>query len=286
MSDSEQSWPEAWEPLTPRGVAAFAHASHGRLLFVQFLVALLAATSVVWFLERAWFPVVRDAIHQLPEKGELSHAALKWTGDTPQQLAENNFLGIAVDLYHSNKLGRAAHLQLEFGQDDFRIYSLLGYQVLEYPPDWDFPFNRTELEPWWGAWDPWIATIVFVTVVIGLMITWNALAVLYWLPMRVISFVENRDLDWAQNWRLASASTLPGALFLITGIIAYEAGMMDLIRLGGMMGLHFVIGWIYLFVSPMFCPRADAVKKAGKNPFAASAPTEAKASDNPFVKDK
>ncbi len=33
----------AWEPFTPRGVAAFAGAGFGRLLLVQFIVALLAA---------------------------------------------------------------------------------------------------------------------------------------------------------------------------------------------------------------------------------------------------
>ena len=33
----------AWEPLTPRGVAAFARARLGRLLLVQFIAALLAS---------------------------------------------------------------------------------------------------------------------------------------------------------------------------------------------------------------------------------------------------
>ena len=35
--------PFAWQPITPRGVAAFARASWGRVLLAQFLCALAAA---------------------------------------------------------------------------------------------------------------------------------------------------------------------------------------------------------------------------------------------------
>jgi len=69
--------PFAWQPITPRGVAAFARASWGRVLLVQFLCALAAATAVVWFLETAWFPAVTEAIRQLPPPGcprKSSHA--------------------------------------------------------------------------------------------------------------------------------------------------------------------------------------------------------------------
>src|SRR5579871_2922000 len=59
MSDSDQSPPAAWEPLTPYGVAAFARASLGRLLLVQLLVAIAAGGLTVWFLHHAWLPVVR-----------------------------------------------------------------------------------------------------------------------------------------------------------------------------------------------------------------------------------
>jgi hypothetical protein len=268
MISSEPIERPAWEPFTPRGVAAFAHATYGRLLLAQFIVAFLTAAAMVHFLEHAWFPVVREAVSQLPDKGELSHGELNWAGDPSIQLSENLFLGLAVDLYHSGKIGRAAHVQVEFGKSDFRIYHLLGYQVFEYPPEWDFEFNRNKLEPWWGAWQPWIAAIVAGCTVVGLLLTWSALAVLYCVPVRIISFLENRDLNWMQSWQLAAAAMLPAALFLTFGIVAYSMNMMDLIRLGGMLGLHFVIGWIYLFVSPMFCPRATTAKKIGKNPFA------------------
>ena len=269
MSTTVQSWRPAWEPLTPRGVAAFAGSSLGRLLVVQLLVALLAAASVVWFLERAWFPVVRTAIHQLPAHGQISEQQLSWFGESPTQLAQNRFLGLAVDLYHSGQLGREAHLQVEFGHDDLRIYSLLGYEVLEYPAGWTMAFNQVSLEPWWGAWEPFILVGIAMLTVVGLLVSWWLLATLYWSPVWVISFLQNRDLNWSQSWLLAGAAMMPGALFLTAGIVAYSFNLMDLIRLGGVYGLHFVVGWIYLVIAPLFCPRAPAVKVASANPFVA-----------------
>ena len=269
VTDTEPTWQMAWEPLTPRGVAAFAGASLGRLLFVQLLVAMLAAASVAWFLETGWFPIVRKAIHELPAEGSIANGELSWSGETPQQLAQNRFLGLAVDLYHSGQLGREAHLQIEFGGNDLRVYSLLDYKIIEYPPSWNGAFNRTALEPWWGAWQPWLLVGTVALVVAGLMVSWTFFAILYCAPVRLISFLENRDLNWGQSWRLAAAANMPGALFLTAGIIAYSLGWMDLIRLGAIFALHFVVAWVYLFVGPYFCPRNAAGKKLRDNPFAA-----------------
>ena len=61
----------AWEPLTPRGVAAFARASFERLFVVQAVFALIAAAAVVWVLSDGIFPVIDAAIDQLPDAGGL-----------------------------------------------------------------------------------------------------------------------------------------------------------------------------------------------------------------------
>ena len=73
----------AWEPLTPRGVATFAHARLAALLLVQFLVAVFAAVSVIWFLDDNVFPVIQTAIQNLPDAGEIRSAKLDWHGDSP-----------------------------------------------------------------------------------------------------------------------------------------------------------------------------------------------------------
>ncbi|HEX3799288.1 MAG TPA: hypothetical protein VH413_11350 [Verrucomicrobiae bacterium] len=272
MSTTVQSWRPAWEPLTPRGVAAFAGASFGRLFLAQLLVAMLAAAAVAGFLRHAWFPVVRDAVHVLPAQGKIADQKLDWRGNNPQQLAQNRFLGIGVDLHHSGQLGREAHLQIEFGGEDVRVYSLLGYEVIEYLPDWAMPFNQTVLEPRWGAWEPFILVGAATLTVVTLFVSWSLLATLYWLPVKLITFFENRDLSWTQSWRLASASMMPGALFLTAGIVAYTFNVMDLIRFGAVYGLHFVVSWIYLIVAPLFCPRATETKTLA-NPFTGSTQT-------------
>ena len=268
MTLSAPSPPRAWEPLTPRGVAAFAGASLGRLWLVQLVVAVLAAGAVVWFLEAAWFPVVRAAIHQMPPQGEIHGQQLAWVGDSPVQLAANHSLGLAVDLNHSGQLARAAQLQVEFGRKDLRVVSLPGYMVVDYPAGWRIAFNRTELDPWWGAWEPAIAAGAALGTVLVLLLVWTALATLYCAPVRFITLFENHDLSWRQSWRLAGASLMPGALFLTFGIVGCALGWIDLVRLGAMAGLHFLIGWIYLFLSPLFLPRHPAAPGIKSNPFA------------------
>src|SRR5262249_43556347 len=88
--------PFAWQPLTFRGVAAFARASFSRVLLVQFIVALLAAGAVVWFLRTAWFPTVRTAITQLPNEGQISHRELRVPRRPVLPLAESRFLSISL----------------------------------------------------------------------------------------------------------------------------------------------------------------------------------------------
>ena len=83
MNASDEKAQFAWQPLTVRGVAAFASATLGRLLLVQFIVALLAAGTVVWFLQRAWFPTIGEAIRQLPPQGEIRSGRLDWPGPSP-----------------------------------------------------------------------------------------------------------------------------------------------------------------------------------------------------------
>src|SRR5881296_2329149 len=142
----------AWQPFTPRGVAAFAYASLSRLLLVEFVVALLAAGAVVWFLAVAWFPTMRAAIRQLPEQGIIRQGELSSARSSPEPLAEGRpFLSLTVDVENQGHRSQSADVAIEFHKSHWQVCSLLGCLVLNYPKDWEVQFNRRELDPWWGA---------------------------------------------------------------------------------------------------------------------------------------
>ena len=46
----------------------------------------------------------------------------------------------------------------------------------------------------------------------------------------------------------------------------YALGALDLIQMGFAFGAHLVLGWIYLFISPLFLARTSPTEK--RNPFA------------------
>ena len=257
----------AWQPLTVRGVAAFARASLGRLLIVQFIVALLSAGAVVWCVNKAWFPQISEAIRQLPPQGELRLGKLDWQGPTPLRLAEGRFLALVVDLDHTGEARSPAQVQVEFGRTNCMVFSLLGYVQGAYPQGWAVGFNRTELGPWWGAWAPAILAMAAGLVVAGLMATWACLATVYFLPVWLVGFFANRDLSLRGSWRMAGAALMPGALFMCAVVVLYGCGALDLVRLAVAGALHLVMGWVYVIISPLCLPRhpAAAVKA---NPFA------------------
>jgi hypothetical protein len=257
----------AWEPLTVRGVAAFASATLGRLLLVQFIVAILAAATVVWFLQRDWFPTIGNAIRALPPEGELRSGRLDWQGPSPVCLAEGRFLALVVDLDHTGEAHSPAQVQVEFGRVDIKVYSLFGCWQSAYPPGVAVAFNQTALRPWWGAWAPPILAIVALLVVAGLMLCWACLATIYSLPVWLIGFFADRCCTLGGSWRLAGAALMPGALLMCAAILTYGWGALDLVRLLVAGALHLVLGWVYVVASPLCLPRQQAVSTK-LNPFA------------------
>ena len=80
----------------------------------------------------------------------------------------------------------------------------------------------------------------------------------------------NRDLSWSASWRLAGAALMPGAIVMIASLWFYGGGLMDLVQLLFVLGAHFVVGWVYLFLSLLFVPPANEALRR-KNPFAKAA---------------
>ena len=256
----------AWAPITPRGVAAFARASFERLFLIQAIFALGAALAVLWILSDGIFPTVDAAIAELPDAGAIHAGVLDWRDDSPVLLAEGKILAFSVDLDHGGSLRSPADIQFEFGRNSVRIFSLFGEAELDYPPGWVFAANQTDLSPMWKAWRPDLLGLAAIGTFVGLMLVWGVLATIYLAPVWLTCFFTNRDLNFRGSWKLAGASLMPGALLASLSLVGYDLRAFDLVQLGFAFGLHFVIGWIYLFVSPMFLNRVLALEK--KNPFA------------------
>lgn len=249
-------------------MAAFARGSFTRLWLVQFIFAIATAAVVVWFLHEAWFPKIREAIRHLPAEGEIRVGNLSLTNDSPRTLAEGHFLAFSLDAEHSGQERSSAHLQVEFGKNDCRVISFLGYAEFPYPKSWIIAFNQPELEPKWGAWAPPILGITALAVMAELFVSWSALAAIYFLPVWLVGFFANRDLNLGGSWRLAGAALMPGALLMVAGILFYGFGVLDLLQLSIVFAVHFVVGWIYFFISPFFLPRHASLPPTGGNPFA------------------
>jgi hypothetical protein len=247
-------------------VAAFAHAPFSRLLLVQFILALLAATSVAWFLYDGCFPTIREAIHNLPAAGEIRSGQLELSNDSPQLLAEGRFLAFDLDSNHSGQIYSTADVQIEFGGETIRVFSMLGYAEFQYPPGQIILFNRTELEPLWGAWAAEILLAAAAATLVGLLLSWAALATIYFLPIWVFGYFTSRDLNFRASWKLSGAALMPGALLLAAAIFFYDFGALNLVQFSFVFGAHFVLGWIYGFVSLPFTPRI-ATASPGGNPF-------------------
>ncbi len=258
----------AWQPLTFRGVAAFASASFGRLFLVQLVFAVIAAAIMVWFVQRAWFPVINRAIAKLPADAHIRGQRLTWNAEEPRSLAENRFLSLAVDMKHEGKARSPSHFQVELGERDVKVMSLLGYAQTGYPRGYRIDLTPGDAGPWWGAWTPPILAMTAGATIAALMVSWAALATVYFIPLWLYAFFGNRELSLAGSWRLAGAALMPGALILCGGIVLYALGWLDLPLLAVVMALHLLGSWIYAWVAVWELPEAkEAGAVAGMNPF-------------------
>ncbi len=270
-----EEWPltSAWQPLTPRGVAAFALAPLGRLLLVQFIVALLAAGAVLWFLTTAWFPVLRESIRQLPESGGIEDQQLSCPRASTEPLAENHFLSVVVDLDGTGGASLATDLRVEFQRRQLLLCSFPGCLGWNYPKGWVSQFNHPELESWWGAWETVIYLSIGLAVVVGLFANWLLLATLYCAVARLYAFFKDRELTLLGSWKLSAASLLPATLLSASALVLYGLGVIDLLRCLVLWALHLPVGWAYLFASPLRLRRAsDALQVPGRNPFGSEKP--------------
>jgi len=274
--------PAAWQPFTPRGVAAFSKAGLGRILVLELFVALLGAASLCCLVDLTWFPVIKQAIRNLPASGEIANGRLQWTNSTPVLLASGSRLAIVVDLDETGALGMASDFQIEFGRDKWHVRGLLGALSFPYPKTGTAPFNQTELVPWWGAWSQAILAGLAVFTVTILLVTWAFIASLLTAPAKLITYLANLELAWPGAWKLASAALMPGAFLMTLAVLAYAWSFMDLVQLGFVAIFHLAADLVYLFFGALCLPPKPETIIPKTNPFATE-PQEGKSKENnPF----
>lgn len=269
MSETAQPTVIAWQPVTPQGVAAFAQTSVSRVLLFQFVVALAISAAVMWFLSVNVAPVISKLVQQLPEEAVLQNGELK---NIPNRLAdETKSLAVVIDLAFAPPENQTADLQIQFGKKDVNVSSIfsstMGSFWREYPMELSIPLGRSMAEPWWGARKPFIIIIGGLLVGVAVFLSWQVLAIFYMWPVKILAYFNDRELSVSGSWKMASAALLPGALFMILAIFLYGYHALDLIRFILFFGLHVVIVWIYLLVSPVFLPKTSEAVVAAANPF-------------------
>lgn len=258
----------AWQPFTPKGIAAFAVAKFPRLFLLQVIVALIAAGAVVWFLRGVWFPAVRESIRNLPTSGAVRAGQLDLGDFAVERLVTNRFLTFALDLQTERRHTFSADVFVVLRRAHFEVCSLFGCADFNYPTR-DAPFNRLELEAQWGAWEPVLLGIAAVATGLALIFTWWLLAALYFLIAWTLAFFCDRELTPGGSWRLCGAALLPGALLLTAGVVGYAFGAVDLIRLLIIAIVHVVLPCVMIIFGVLALPRVTG--KFLGNPFATGA---------------
>jgi hypothetical protein len=261
-----------WLPFTPRGTAAFARARLGRLLFVQLLFALAAGVVVAWFLQRAWFPVMDQAVPRLPVSGEISGGQLRLDDSAPLVLGTGHFLSLALQP-EGQPDSDAAELQVVLGAREVRLRSLLGWTTFPYPPQMAVHLNRAELVPKCAA----------AGTVAALMISWAVLALIYSAPARLVAALASREAGWCDCFRLCAAALLPAAALLTLCIVLHGLSLLDTLQLALVFALHFIAGWIQTALALARLPRRIApVENPFNKPGATGKPGAARSPKNPF----
>lgn len=268
MKLSEAGAETVWLPLTPPRVAALPFAPFRRILAVQLIFAAAAGLAVASLLASSWFPVIRQAIAALPETGEFRGATLDWRGSSPIPLAGNAWLALSVDLEHSGLHRFPADLHVEFGRYDARCFSLAGYVDVPYPRGYTVAFNRSVLDPWWSAREPFLVAVGGAVVLGVLPLFWSGLGVVYALAGRWVFRFISSGLSFPQAWKLCVASQMPGGLAAAAGTFLYGLGAIDLVTFLFIVAAQIAAAWVYLFLALFFLPaKAPGPRGSKSNPF-------------------
>lgn len=279
-----ESQPALCLPWRGKSISRLATAGIGLLWRSQWLVAVISAACLGFFLRSAWYPVVEKSTRALPDSFEFQAGALRWPATESRVLAENPFLSLSVELDPASPTSNTADLQFVFQDRSFKLNCLLGSTQLPYPVNLSVQSGRVLSMAWWGAWS-WVVLLgVCLTSAIGLVTAWWVLATLYWPISGFISFLFQKPSNPAQSWKLGAGALLFGAIIMSTQVVLYATLV---IRAPGFIAgfvLHLASGWFGIPWGALHLP--SRAKKASKNPFDTPEATHdsppPKRRDNPF----
>jgi hypothetical protein len=269
---------QAWQPFTPRGIAAFSVATLSRLVAVQLAGAALIVIALLCALQVAWVPVIDDAIQQLPDAGSIRRGELNFGGESPKRLAGNSRFGVAVDLAGTREAGQVADVEATFEKSRVVLRGPFGAAWRRYDPNYVISFNRPELAPAWDAWRWPALALLAVGTVLALFAMWWALALIYSPLVKFIAFFLDRAVTWRGAWRVSGAALMPGAVLMMVALLLYGYGVINLLRFGLLYALHGVTGLVFVFTTPWFLPKFST--PLASNPFSMGASKQT----NPFEK--
>ena len=269
--------PRAWNPFTFKGVAAFSWSGWIRLWVAQWLAALLLGGSFYMTLTKAWGPVLHEALRNLPDEpgiASLENRNLHWSNlKSPEILAGNEFLSLVVDPQdHPALPGAASDVRVVFRKNHMEIRAaLLGQIDISYHEEWNLNLTREDVFAWWGAWGVgWVVGMIAGGLIL-LWTTWMALGLFYSPPGWALAYFWDRDTGPFGSWRLATASLLPGGIFLGLAFTAYGLGWIPWLVLWGAFLAHWGIGWVYWIGAIRRIPYLKYAAEEHGNPFALTA---------------
>lgn len=265
MSDSFENKAMAWQPLTFKGVARFAHASLNRLFLLQLAVAVAVACVTVWFVSLGWIPTLEQAIENLRPGAAIDRGRLLWPDDRAERLSEGPFIEFTASPRGDGAIGQTADLQVELTASELKLRSLFGYLAIPYPAEGAVGLSPGEAGASWGAWKGPTLALTFLATLVSLSLSWLALGMFYSAPALLFGFYVNRPTVFAERFKLCMASLLPAALFFAAAMVLYAIRQLSLVGLLVAWLLHIVLGWAYVAIAMLQLPAERSPKG---NPFA------------------
>ncbi|HIG27863.1 MAG TPA: hypothetical protein EYQ50_08720 [Verrucomicrobiales bacterium] len=274
--NKESSGSSVWLPLIPSGIALFSQTSFRRLVLIQILGAGLCVNVLTLVLITTWGPVFSAAVIELPEEGLLRKGILYWGGEDQFDLAGEGSLLLAVDLYDSAPTFYTEDVKIEFNLSGFKICSLPGCFSLPYPTFFEIDFNRAGIKAWWGAWKPAFLLFFVVGGMVGLVLSWMILAVVYAVAGAIVARIFKRKTGVRGVWQVCCVAQLPIAFILVCCIYSYGASWISIRETTMVFLAHMPLGFAYSVISIFWIPRLEPNMKSPQKH------ANSRSSSNPF----